>query len=132
VQISALAYGGFIDCARGLQFECLPGGNRELFGRLAHFAEDGTLLECLEAAVSLATICETVGLADCVFQAPKPLRFACRCSPERVEGMLSGMPSSDLEAMIREGRPAQIFCHMCGRGYQVATDRLGAILRSKG
>lgn len=132
VQISALAYGGFIDCARGLLFECLPDGNRDLFSRLAHFAEDGTLLECLEAAVSLATVCETVGLADCVFQAPKPLRFACRCSPERVEGMLSGMPSGDLEAMVREGRPAQIFCHMCGKGYQVAPDRLEAILRSKG
>ncbi len=132
VQISALAYGGFIDGVRGVLFECLPDGNREQFSRLMRFSEDGTVLECLEAATSLATICETVGLNDCVFQAPKPLRFACRCSQERVENMLTGMSSTDLEEMIREDRPAQIFCHMCGKGYQVGTDRLLAILRSRG
>ena len=132
VQISALAYGGFIDGARGLLIECLPDCNRERFSRLARFAEDGTVLECLEAAASLATICETVGLTDCVFQAPRPLRFACRCSPERVEGMLAAMSSEDLKAMISENRPAQVFCHMCGKGYQVGTDRLLAMIQARG
>ena len=132
VQISALAYGGFIDGARGLLIECLPDGNRERFSRLAHFTEDGTVLECLEASASLATICETVGLTDCVFQAPKPLRFACRCSPERVESMLAAMSPEELKEMIREDRPAQIFCHMCGKGYRVGTDRLLAIVKALG
>jgi molecular chaperone Hsp33 len=128
VQISALAYGGFIDGARGVLIECLPDGDREVFSRVARFVEDSTVLDCLEAAASLQTICETVGLTDCEFHTPKPLRFACRCSPERVEAMLSGMPAADLEAMILENRPAQIFCHMCGKGYQVGVDRLQAIL----
>ena len=132
VQISALAYGGFIDGARGVLFECLPDGNRERFGRLAQLAEDGTVLECLEASASLATLCETVGLTDCVPQAPKPLRFACRCTPERVESMLAGLSSEDLDAMAREERPAQIYCHMCGKGYRVDPERLRAILRSRG
>ena len=131
VQISALAYGGFIDGARGLMFECLPDGNRERFNRLVRFSEDGTVQECLEAAASFSTICETMGLTDCVFQAPKLLRFACRCSPERVDGMLSGMPTEDIEAMIQEAHPAQIFCHMCGKGYQVGIDRLRAILQAR-
>lgn len=131
IQISALAYGGFIDGARGLMFECLPDGNREQFNRLVRFAEDGTVLECLEAAASLATVCETVGLLDCTFQEPKPLRFACHCSAERVENMLSGMPSEDLKAMIQDGTPVQIFCHMCGQGYRVAINRLQAILQSR-
>ncbi len=131
VQISALAYGGFIDGARGLLIECLPDGNREVFNRIARFVEDGTVLECLEASASLGTICETVGVSDCVFQKPTPLRFACRCSAERVEGMLGGMPSADLEAMILEDRPAQIFCHMCGKGYQVGVDRLQEILKKR-
>ncbi len=132
VQISALAYGGFIDGARGVLIECLPDGNLEVFARLARFAEDGTLLDCLEAAAAPRTVCETLGLADCVFQKPKPLRFACRCSPERVESLLAGMPVGDLEAMICEDRPAQIFCHMCGKGYQVGVDRLQAILKTRG
>ena len=131
-QISALAYGGFIDGARGVLFECLPDGNRERFNGLSQFVEDGTVLECLEASASLATLCETVGLTDCVVQPPKPLRFACRCSAERVEGMLVGLPSEDLEAMAREDSPTQIYCHMCGKGYRVDAERLRAILRSRG
>ena len=132
VQISALAYGGFIDSARGLLIECLPDGNREVFNRIGRFVDDSTVLDCLEASAALGTICETIGLSDCVLQKPKPLRFACRWSPERVENMLSGMPVSDLEAMILEDRPAQIFCHMCGKGYQVGVDRLQAILKKRG
>lgn len=132
VQISALAYGGFIDCARGILIECLPDGNREDFGRIARLVEDGTVLECLDSSASLAALCETLGLADCAYEPPKPLRFACRCSQERVESMLAGMPAADLEAMILENRPAQVFCHMCGKGYQVGLDRIAAILRSRG
>jgi molecular chaperone Hsp33 len=131
VQISALAYGGFIDCARGVLIECLPDGNREVFSRIGQFVDDGTVLECLESSASLETVCETLGLADCTFQKPKPLFFSCRCSQERVEAMLSGMPNQDLEALVLENRPAQIFCHMCGKGYQVEVDRIGAILRSR-
>ena len=131
VQISALAYGGFIDGARGVLLECLPDGDREVFNRMNRLVEDGTVIECLEASASLSTVCETLGLSDCVFQDPKPLKFACRCSGPRVEGMLAGMPIGDLEAMILEARPAQVFCHMCGKGYQVSIDRLQEILKSR-
>ena len=132
VQIAALAYGGFIDSARGVLIECLPDGDRARFERISGLVDDGTVLECLEAAASLRTLCETLGLADCVFEAPKPLRFACRCSPERVESMLSSMSAVDLQAMILEDRPAQIFCHMCGKGYQVGVDKLRELLQRRG
>lgn len=131
IQLSALAYGGFIDGARGLLIECLPDGRAEIFERVSRLADDGTILDCLEGSASLQTVCETLELADCVFQAPQPLRFACPCSPERVEGMLEAMPSDDLEAMILEDRPAQVFCHMCGKGYTVGTDRLKRILKAR-
>jgi molecular chaperone Hsp33 len=131
VQISALAYGGFIDGARGVLIECLPDGNREVFARMSRLVEDGTVIECLEASASLASLCETLGLSDCVVQPPKPLRFACRCTPERVESVLAAMPTADLEALAGESRPAQVFCHMCGKGYQVGEDRLQALLRAR-
>jgi molecular chaperone Hsp33 len=128
VQISALAYGGFIDGARGVLFECLPDGDREAFARIAGLAEDGTVLECLEASASLATLCETVGLNDCAFEPVKPLRFACRCSPERVESLLAGHDDGGPRGDGRDEQPVQIFCHMCGKGYRVGSDRLTAIL----
>jgi len=131
VQISALAYGGFIDGARGLLVECLPDGDKDAFARVSRLVEDGTVSECLEASASFRTICETLGFSDCRFFPTKPLRFFCRCSQERVEGMLAGMSKEDLQAMIVEDRPAQIFCHMCGKGYQVAVERLQAILKER-
>ncbi len=132
VQISALAYGGFLDGARGLLVECLPDGDQEVFARVAKYFEDSTVLECLEASASFQTLAETLGLTDCIVQEPKPLRFACRCSEERVLGMLAGMSVDELEAMIMEDRPAHIFCHMCGKGYQIAVDRLREIVRQRG
>lgn len=132
VQVSALAYGGFLDGARGLMVECLPDADHEKFARVARFFEDGTIIECLESSLSFAALCQTVGLDDCVFENPKPLRFACRCSDERVLGMLEGVPSADLESLVLEDRPAQVFCHMCGRGYQVPVERLQDILKRRG
>jgi molecular chaperone Hsp33 len=132
IQVSALAYGGFIDGARGLMVECLPDGSREAYAQVTRLVEDGTVMECLEAAASLASICATLGLSDCVPQAPKPLRFACRCTPARVEAALAAMPADELRALAAEGRPAQIHCHMCGKGYQVDEARIRALLEARG
>ena len=132
VQIAALAYGGFIDGSRGLLAECLPDGDREAFERIARFFEDGTIQESLEASASPQTLCSTLGLDDCVFQPARPLQFACRCTPERVDAMLTGMPSADLEGLAREDHPARIFCHMCGKSYEVSVDRLRQILSARG
>jgi molecular chaperone Hsp33 len=131
VQISALAYGGFIDGARGLLAECLPDGDREVFDRLGRLFEDGTVLECLEASASPSALCATLGLDDCMFRESRPLKFACRCSGSRVDAMLEGMPPAELEALAREARPARVFCHMCGKGYEVSVERLREILAGK-
>ena len=132
VQIAALAYGGFLDGARGLLVECLPDGDRQAFARVARLIEDDTLLESLEAAASLRTICDSVGLPECRIEPPRPLRFRCRCSAERVEAMLAGMPAEELRALIAEERPTQVFCHMCGKGYPVTVERLVELLRGRG
>lgn len=131
VQISALAYGGFIDGSRGLLAECLPDGDAEAFGRVTQRFEDNTILEALEASASLASLCETLELTDCEFKASRPLRFACRCSAERVDAMLEGMPAADLEELVRANQPARIYCHMCGKGYVVSLERLNELLKKK-
>jgi len=41
------------------------------------------------------------------------------------------MPAEDLKAMIQDGVPVQIYCHMCGKGYRVEIDRLQAILQAR-
>ncbi|MCL1921250.1 MAG: Hsp33 family molecular chaperone HslO [Kiritimatiellaeota bacterium] len=131
VQTSALAYGAFIDSARGLMAELLPDGNADVFADLEASFSDNTVLDCLEASTSIKTICETLGLADCTFEAARPLRFACRCSVGRVEGMLATLPTKDIRAMLAKTEPVQVFCHMCGKGYRVASPCLEQILRDR-
>ncbi len=128
VQTSALAYGGFIDGARGVLFECLPDGSREAFEQVGRFVEDGTVAECLEAAASTETLCATLGLRDAQQRERRPLRFACRCSAERVTAMLAALPSADIQALVEQNRPAEVFCHMCGRGFTVGEEQLRALL----
>jgi len=132
VQTCALAYGAFLDSSRGLLVECLPDGDTGLFTRIEALFSDSTVLDCLEAAASLKTLCETLGLTDCTFEEPQPLRFACRCSAERVQGMLAALPAEDLRAMLAKAEPVQVFCHMCGRAYSVAPEHLGQILKDRG
>ncbi len=132
VQTSALAYGAFIDSARGLLVECLPDGDGVVFKRIEEFFSDGTILECLDAAASLETICATLGLDDCVIEEVYPLRFECRCSVDRVQGMLSGLPTEDLLAVLEKAEPVQIFCHMCGKGYRVEPDFVRQVLETRG
>ena len=128
VQTSALAYGAFIDSARGLLVECLPDGDLATFRRIEELFTDGTILECLDAAASLETICSTLGLDDCTIEEVVPLRFACRCSVDRVQGMLSGLPTEDLQAVLEKAEPVQIFCHMCGKGFRVEPDFVRQVL----
>ena len=128
VQTSALAYGAFIDSARGLLVECLPDGDLATFRRIEELFTDGTILECLDAAASLETICSTLGLDDCTIEEVVPLRFACRCSVDRVQGMLSGLPTEDLQAVLEKAEPVQIFCHMCGKGFRVEPDIVRQVL----
>ena len=131
VQTSALAYGAFIDSARGLLIECLPDGDVATFQRIEELFTDGTILECLDAASSLETICSTLGLDDCTIEEVYPLRFACRCSVDRVQGMLSGLPTEDLQAVLEKAEPVQIFCHMCGKGYRVEPDFVRQVLEAR-
>lgn len=50
--------------------------------------------------------------------ASKPLRFACSCSRERVEGMLRSLGQNEADAAVIAGEgTASITCEFCGQGY---------------
>jgi molecular chaperone Hsp33 len=130
-ELGALTYGGFVDLSRGFAVECLPDGDPAEFERIVALIEDGTVLESLESCGSLVSVCTTLGLADVTAETPRPLKFACRCSRARVESLLGSMKIRELDAMIAEGKPACVQCHMCGVGYEIPVDRLQAIAQTR-
>lgn len=98
-------------CARGVMVEEMPDAART--GVLA------TRLTGLSRASR--SILGDLGLAQAELRRTTPLRFACRCSPERAAAMLA--------ALGPEGRkdlpPAvDVTCHMCGRTFTVQTAAL--------
>jgi molecular chaperone Hsp33 len=52
-----------------------------------------------------------------VFQPLSP-RFACRCSRERVRGMLSGLGREEVEGIVAERGEVEIGCDFCGAMYR--------------
>lgn len=45
-----------------------------------------------------------------------PLDFACRCSPERVEGLIRSLPGNDLTELTVDGK-VDVVCEFCGTSY---------------
>jgi molecular chaperone Hsp33 len=62
-------------------------------------------------------ILKSLGLDKAELKSTLPLRFACRCSPERAAAVLaaSGNRDDDVPASV------DVTCHMCGRTYTVRT-----------
>ena len=52
-----------------------------------------------------------------VFEPLAP-RFACRCSRERVAGMLRGLGADEVGSLIEERGEAEVGCDFCGRVYR--------------
>ena len=55
----------------------------------------------------------------------KPVVDQCRCSRDRVVGMLRGLPRGDLDDLKVEGRFV-VTCEFCNRSYPIAEDELPA------
>ena len=57
---------------------------------------------------------------------PHPLEPGCRCSRERVEGMLRALPASEVAALCDDGI-ATVTCEFCNARYEFADAELAAL-----
>lgn len=57
--------------------------------------------------------------------------WQCRCSQEKVEGMLFGLETRELQAMAHEDHGAEVVCHFCNTVYKVSEARLREILATR-
>jgi molecular chaperone Hsp33 len=48
---------------------------------------------------------------------PSPVYFRCRCSRERVAGMLQGLGEKETRSVIEERGKVEVHCDFCNRGY---------------
>jgi molecular chaperone Hsp33 len=121
-----------VDFSRALLVECMPDGDKRTFKKFCRRIEKGIISEAMRKACSIEDLCVLFNAGICKVNEPQELVFKCRCSIERVEKMVNGLPDADIKDMIHGSQPTQIVCHMCGEGYRVGKELLWSILEKRG
>ena len=94
--------------ARGIMVEDLPDAPGEL--RCCHVADPKSI------AVASRNILKQLGLENAELRKTTPLKFACRCSPDRAIAMLAALGEEERKALPPT---IDITCNMCGRTFTV-------------
>lgn len=96
--------------ARGILIEDLPDAKGSMV--CTHVNEPKSL------AVAARNLLKQLGLERAELRRSTPLKFACRCSPDRARAMLAALSAEE-----RRDLPPTIdvTCHMCGRTFTVKT-----------
>ncbi|PDO11075.1 MAG: Hsp33 family molecular chaperone [Candidatus Reconcilbacillus cellulovorans] len=68
-------------------------------------------------------------LGDVRFLDRQEVRFACRCSRERVEETLTGFGSDEIGRILEEDGRAELVCHYCGQIYRFDRYELESLLQ---
>ena len=114
--------------ARGIMVEVLPDSKIGSLGTEGSLGSEETvkdpLLPLLDPkdpiplSVASRSILKRLGLENAELRKTTPLRFACRCSPDRAIAMLAALGEEERRALPPT---IDITCHMCGKTFTVKT-----------
>ena len=96
--------------ARGILVEDMPDAKGEL--KCCHVADPKSL------SVASRNILKQLGLENAELRKTTPLKFACRCSPDRAIAMLAALSEDERQSLPPT---IDITCHMCGKTFTVKT-----------
>jgi len=108
--------------ARAALLECPPDGDADAFEAAKAAFDSGAVRKALASVSSLRTLLGKCGLARAEIRETRPLSFACRCSLERARNMIAALPAEDRAELAAAGKSVDIYCHFCGKLWQVAPD----------
>ena len=94
--------------ARGVLVEDLPDAK----GPMVYCKTD----ELKSLAVASRTVLKQLGLDKAELKRTTPLKFACRCSPDRAVAMLAALSEEERKSLPPT---IDITCHMCGKTFTV-------------
>ena len=94
--------------ARGLMVEILPDSVRG----------EPEISSCSSLSSSSRKILDSLGFQHAELRKTTPLKFACRCSPDRAIAMLAALSEEERKALPPT---IDITCHMCGKTFTVRT-----------
>jgi redox-regulated HSP33 family molecular chaperone len=115
---------------RGVMVEILPDSKLGSLGSLGSVRSLGSegfkdpLLPLLDSkdplslSVASRNILKQLGLENAELRKTTPLKFACRCSPDRAIAMLAALSDEERRSLPPS---IDITCHMCGKTFTVKT-----------
>ncbi len=61
----------------------------------------------------------------------RPLAYKCTCNMERVKNMLIALGKTELEDILRKGKPIEVICHFCRQKYLISLETIDELLKKQ-
>jgi molecular chaperone Hsp33 len=123
---------GAVMAAGGYLLQGMPGADGDVLDRLAARVEQAPApSELVRAGHGPVDVLRLLlaGVPSRVLE-EYPVRFACRCTPERVRKAIVAMGRDEVAALLDEGKPAEAVCEFCNTTYTVAEADLRELLHA--
>jgi molecular chaperone Hsp33 len=118
----------------GLMLQVLPGAPASI---PVHLDERARLLPSITQLVSDgATPEEMLGaaLGDLTVSVleRRPVRFACRCGPQKVAEVIAALGRDEGDRLLREEGRVEVQCRFCGERYVLTAEQVAAVFDGQG
>ena len=122
-----------IETAGGFMIQVMPGANEETISQIEkRLAEIPMVSEMMRDGKKPEDILnEILGAENVKVLDKMPVSYHCDCSRERFLGVLTSLPTDQLQEMADEDHGAEAVCHFCGKKYQFTEDELRKIIKVK-
>lgn len=129
VALGVLANPNGIVAAGGIVARALPGADESALSSLeARAAKMTPVTQLVAGGADVATLLrELAGDLELRSSHAFGVRFACRCSREKVEGVLLGLGREDLLQLTRERDRTEATCEYCKTRYEFSRDEIHAL-----
>ena len=122
-----------IETAGGFMIQVMPGAKEETISQIEkRLAEIPMVSEMMRDGKKPEDILnEILGAENVKVLDKMPVSYHCDCSRERFLGVLTSLPTDQLQEMADEDHGAEAVCHFCGKKYQFTEDELWKIIKVK-
>lgn len=120
-----------IETAGGFMIQVMPGAKEETISQIEkRLAEIPMVSEMMRDGKKPEDILnEILGVENVKILDKMPVSYHCDCSRERFLGVLTSLPTDQLQEMADEDHGAEAVCHFCGKSISLLKMNCGRLLR---
>ncbi len=120
----------YVSAAGGLMIQMMPGAEENVISEIESAIQKlPHTTELIRAGATAGDLLNAV-LGSLSFNklGEKEVRFACTCSLDRAQSIISSLPRAEVESMLAEDNGARFICHFCNENYVLGPEIFQEIL----